>query len=45
VDRWHRLPWEPQLGLGCSIGVVSVVLLVDATPTGVDRLGFIKHWA
>jgi hypothetical protein len=45
VDRWHRLPRESQLGLGCSVGVVSMVLLVDATPAGVDRLGFIKHRA
>jgi hypothetical protein len=43
VDRWRRLPRESQLGLGCSVGVVSTVLLIDATLTGADRLGFIKH--
>jgi hypothetical protein len=45
VDMWHRLSWESQLGLGCFVGVVSAVLLVDTTPTDADRLGFIKHRA
>jgi hypothetical protein len=43
VDRWRRLPRQSQFGLGCSVGVVSTVLLVDATLAGADRLGFIKH--
>jgi hypothetical protein len=36
-------PLVSQLGLGCPDGVVSVELLLMATPVGADMLGIIKH--